>query len=259
MLEGALNVACSGALPIGITDCLNFGSPETDLGAWQLERAIVGIADACRELGLPVVSGNVSLYNETPQGPILPTPVIGTVGILEERDTAVGMAWSDGDEVWLLGDVAADDNALAASELAWRRAARGGVPSLDVAAAARVVRLLPTLAASGLLTAAHDCSVGGVALALARMAIASGLGADVALAAGASTPTAVAFGERGGRAVVGVAPERSAGLETAAADAGVPATRLGVVGGARLVARFGSSPAIDVAVVELARAWRTAF
>ena len=91
VLEGALNVACSGATPIGITDCLNFGSPETDLGAWQLERAIDGIADACRTLDLPVVSGNVSLYNETPDGPILPTPVVGTVGLLAERDLAVPM------------------------------------------------------------------------------------------------------------------------------------------------------------------------
>ncbi|MEO6578481.1 MAG: AIR synthase related protein, partial [Candidatus Limnocylindria bacterium] len=78
VIEGAMNVAASGSRPIGITDCLNFGSPETELGAWQLERAIDGIADACRALDLPVVSGNVSLYNETPDGPILPTPVVGT-------------------------------------------------------------------------------------------------------------------------------------------------------------------------------------
>ena len=104
VLEGALNVACSGATPIGITDCLNFGSPETDLGAWQLERAIDGIAEACRLLDLPVVSGNVSLYNETPDGPILPTPVVGTVGLLDDRSLAVPMAWRDGDELWLIGE-----------------------------------------------------------------------------------------------------------------------------------------------------------
>ena len=126
-LEGAMNVACSGATPVGITDCLNFGSPETDLGAWQLERAIDGIADACRAIGVPVVSGNVSLYNETPHGPILPTPVVGTVGVIEDRSTAVRMAWSPGDEIWLLGDAAGDAAALAASELAWRRGIRGGV------------------------------------------------------------------------------------------------------------------------------------
>ena len=134
VLEGALNVACSGATPIGITDCLNFGSPETDLGAWQLERAIDGIADACRTLDLPVVSGNVSLYNETPDGPILPTPVVGTVGLLAERDLAMPMAWRNGDEIWLIGDPADDSAALAASELAWHRGLRGGRPSLDVEA-----------------------------------------------------------------------------------------------------------------------------
>ena len=128
VVEGALNVACSGATPIGVTDCLNFGSPETELGAWQLERAIDGIAAACRALGLPVVSGNVSLYNETPDGPILPTPVIGTIGMLDDREARVGMGWSRGDEIWLLGDPAADVAALVASELAWRRAVRGGVP-----------------------------------------------------------------------------------------------------------------------------------
>ena len=85
VLEGALNVACSGAEPIGITDCLNFGSPETPAGYWQLAEAVAGMADACRALGVPIVSGNVSLYNETPDGPILPTPVVGTVGLLEDR------------------------------------------------------------------------------------------------------------------------------------------------------------------------------
>ena len=161
VVEGALNVACHGATPIGITDCLNFGSPETDLGAWQLERAIDGIADACRALGVPVVSGNVSLYNETPEGPILPTPVVGTVGVLEDRGAALRMAWARGDEVWLLGEQSSDPDALAGSEHAWHRGLRGGVPTLDLAAAGRLIRLLPELARSGTVRAAHDCSVGG--------------------------------------------------------------------------------------------------
>ena len=93
VLEGALNVACSGAEPIGITDCLNFGSPETPEGYWQLAEAVGGMADACRALDLPIVSGNVSLYNETPDGPILPTPVVGTVGLLEDRSRLVPMRW----------------------------------------------------------------------------------------------------------------------------------------------------------------------
>ena len=143
VVEGALNVACSGAEPIGVTDCLNFGSPETELGAWQLERSVDGIADACRALRLPVVSGNVSLYNETPDGPIVPTPVVGTVGLLADGGAALRMAWRDGEELWLIGELADDPASLAGSELAWRRGQRAGRPALDLAAAARVVKLAP--------------------------------------------------------------------------------------------------------------------
>ena len=255
VIEGALNVACCGATPIGITDCLNFGSPETDLGAWQLERAIDGIADACRALGLPVVSGNVSLYNETPAGPILPTPVIGTVGLLERRGTAVGISWSSGDDIWLLGDPGDDSDALVGSELAWSRGERGGSPSLDIAGAARLVSLLPTLARDGLIGSAHDASVGGIAAALARIAIAAGTGADLALPSSANArPTAAAFGERAGRVIVGVRPDRARELMAACAAAGVPAARLGDAGGDRLRLRVGAST-IDAPLAILAGAW----
>ena len=171
-----MNVACAGAEPIGVTDCLNFGSPETELGAWQLERAVDGIADACRALALPVVSGNVSLYNETPAGPILPTPVVGTVGLLEDRAAALRMTWRDGDELWLLGDPADDPDALAGSELAWRAGSEADRPALDLEAAAawwapaRARRARP--GARG-----PRRSAGGVAVALARMAIAARVGA----------------------------------------------------------------------------------
>ena len=256
VVEGALNVACSGATPIGVTDCLNFGSPETELGAWQLERAIDGIAAACRALDLPVVSGNVSLYNETAQGPILPTPVIGTVGELDDRDTRVGMSWSGGDEIWLLGDPAIDVAALAASELAWARGVRGGVPALDVAAAARVVRLLPGLVRDGLIGSAHDCSVGGIGVALARVAIAAGMGARVALAAGEDVAGAAAFGERSGRVVVGVAPARASAFRAAVSAADVHVAFLGMAGGDELELRIGTSRMV-VPVGHLAEAWRS--
>jgi phosphoribosylformylglycinamidine synthase len=258
VLEGALNVACHGAIPIGITDCLNFGSPETDLGAWQLERAIDGIADACRSLAVPVVSGNVSLYNETPDGPILPTPVVGTVGVLEDRRATLHLAWAPGDEVWLLGEPATDAGALAASEHAWRRGLRGGLATLDLEAAVRVIRLLPALAAAGTVRAAHDCSVGGLAVALARMAISAELGAHVRLDAADRAATAAAFGERGGRVLVGVAPQRVPDLRHAARDAGVVAVPLGTAGGDELDVQFGSAR-IVLPVSRLAEAWRTAF
>jgi phosphoribosylformylglycinamidine synthase subunit PurL len=256
VIEGALNVACAGAVPIGITDCLNFGSPETDLGAWQLERAIDGIADACRLLDLPVVSGNVSLYNETPDGPILPTPVVGTVGLLEERSLAVPMAWGDGDELWLIGDPVDDAGALAGSELAWRRGLRGGRPSLDLDAAARVVRLLPRLAAAGTITAAHDVSVGGTAVALGRMAIAAGCGASVAV--DARWPTVAAFGERAGRVIVGCRPDDAERLAEALAEASAVGRRIGVAGGDALEISL-SGMSLAVAVDRLAEAWRQPF
>jgi phosphoribosylformylglycinamidine (FGAM) synthase-like enzyme len=256
VLEGALNVACSGATPIGVTDCLNFGSPETDLGAWQLERAIDGIADACRALDVPVVSGNVSLYNETPDGPILPTPVIGMVGLLEDRGLALRMGWADGEEIWLLGLADDDPELLAASELAWRRGMRDGLPSLDVGSAARVAWVVPRLARLRIIAAAHDCSIGGLGVALARMAIASGIGGRVEVTT--SRPSAAVFGERAGRAIVTAAPGRRDELAAALEAAGVPARRLGTAGGGALTIRVNGDELV-LEVGALGDAWRSAF
>ncbi|HEX5040346.1 MAG TPA: phosphoribosylformylglycinamidine synthase subunit PurL [Candidatus Limnocylindria bacterium] len=256
VLEGALNVACSGATPIGVTDCLNFGSPETELGAWQLERAIDGIADACRALGVPVVSGNVSLYNETPDGPILPTPVVGMVGLLEDRRRAPRMGWADGDDIWQLGDAGDDAELLAGSELAWRRGVRRGRARLDLAAAARVAWIVPRLARNGLIGAAHDCSIGGLGVALARMAIAAGVGASVELAT--PRPSAALFGERAGRALVTAPPTRRDELAAALDAAGVPARRLGAAGGAALSVRV-EGDVLSVPLSALGGAWQTAF
>jgi phosphoribosylformylglycinamidine synthase len=257
VVEGALNVACTGAEPIGITDCLNFGSPETPVGYWQLAEAVAGMAEACRALRLPIVSGNVSLYNETPAGPILPTPVVGTIGLLEDRSRLVPMRWRAGDKVWLLGDPAADAGALAASELAWRNGRYGGAPQLDVGAAAGVVRLLVALAAEGVVSGAHDLSVGGLAVALARMAIASDCGATVDLpAAAGGRPTAALFGERTGRVLVAVAPEDAGRLGDAAGAAAVPAERLGTAHGSELVIKLPAAP-LRIPVEALASAWQT--
>ncbi len=257
VLEGALNVAVCGAVPIGLTNCLNFGSPETAEGYWQLSEAVAGMSDACRTLGIPIVSGNVSLYNETPDGPILPTPLIGMVGLLDDRSTAIPMRWSDGDELWLLGDPAFEASALAGSELATRRAAGGGRPTLDLGAAARVVQLLPRLCSGQVISGAHDLSIGGLGVALARMAISSGSGASISLLQ-ATLPSAALFGERAGRVVVAVASARVAELQRAAIDAGVPALRLGRAGGDRLQLRLPGvelSASLDV----LLEAYQTPF
>jgi phosphoribosylformylglycinamidine synthase len=259
VLEGALNVACSGAEPIGITDCLNFGSPETPAGYWQLAEAVAGMVEACRALELPIVSGNVSLYNETPGGPILPTPVVGTVGLLEDRSRLVPMRWRAGDEIWLLGDPALDAGALAASALAWRHGRHGGSPRLDVSAVAAVVRLLADLAASRVVAGAHDLSVGGLGVALARMAIASDCGATVSLPQGAEPlPSAALFGERTGRVLVAVAEEDAPQLTEMARAAQVPAERLGAAHGGELeIATPGGS--LRWTVGALVSAWQTPF
>jgi len=259
VVEGALNVACSGATPIGITNCLNFASPERPVGYWELAEAVAGMAEACVALGMPIVSGNVSLYNETPDGPILPTPVVGTVGLLEDRARAVPMRWSAGNEIWLLGTPAWDANALATSEFAWRRGRFGGEPSLDLASAGRLVRLLQDLGNRGLVTGAHDLSVGGIAVALARMAIASGVGASIALPADAAgLPTASLFGERGGRALVAVNPAAAEQVRAAADADEVGAVKLGAVAGDVLRLSFGEGR-LTLGLAQLAASWTTPF
>jgi phosphoribosylformylglycinamidine synthase subunit PurL len=255
VLEGAINVACAGGVPIGITDCLNFGSPETELGAWQLERAIDGIAEACRVLGMPVVSGNVSLYNETPGGPILPTPVVGTVGIVQDRSILPRVGWREGEELWLLGATGFDVASLAGSELAWRRERHGGRPTLEVEPIRRLVAFLPTV--SGTITAAHDAAVGGLGVALARMAIASGVGATIDLP-GEGSPTAALFGERPGRVIVSVPAPRVADLERALGRAGVEGRSIGRSGAASLELRLGSTRLV-LPLADLEAAWRTPF
>ncbi|MDQ6681957.1 MAG: phosphoribosylformylglycinamidine synthase subunit PurL [Chloroflexota bacterium] len=244
VLEGALNVACSGAEPIGITNCLNFGSPETTRGYWELREAVAGMSEACIALGIPIVSGNVSLYNETPDGPILPTPVIGSVGLLEHRSALLRMGWTDGDDIWLVGEPGEDVAALAGSELAWSRGFRGGAPGLDIPAAVRIIRLVPQLARAGLVRGAHDLSIGGLGVALARMAITSDAGATVARPGSREAPTAALFGESVGRVLLSASPRRAADLEAAARDAGVEASRIGSAGGPAL--------RIEVGGVELA-------
>ncbi len=256
VLEGALNVAVSGARPIGLTNCLNFASPETAPGYWQLSQSVAGLTDACRALDIPIVSGNVSLYNETPDGPILPTPLVGMVGLLDDRTLAMPMRWTDGDELWLLGDPGFDAPSLAGSLLARRRQVDGGRPSLDVDAVARLVGLLPQLADARLLDGAHDVSRGGLGVALARMAISSGSGAAVEL--DAALPSAALFGERTGRVVVAVAADHVPSMRAAATQADVAALRLGTAGSTELVIRTGRDE-LRTSVAVLREAWETPF
>jgi phosphoribosylformylglycinamidine synthase len=173
-LECAQNLACVGAEPLGVTNCLNFGNPEKPTVAWQLTESVAGLGEACRALDLPVVGGNVSLYNETPSGPIYPTPVVGMVGELPDPSNCGGQPWSEGDAIALVGPF---DPSLAGSELEKQRGELGpGFPEVDAGAVREAIELVRDTVRSGSLATVTDVSDGGIATGLAELAIASGVG-----------------------------------------------------------------------------------
>ncbi len=180
VLECAQNLACVGAEPLGLTNCLNFGNPEKPVPAWQLDRAVSGLADACEALGVPVVGGNVSLYNEGPDGPIYPTPVVGMVGELPDPNRTCGSAFArEGDAIGILGPFAPS---LAGSELAKLRGELSmGLPRSDITSVAAACAAVREAVRAGKLSSAHDISDGGLACALAECAIGSELGCHVDL------------------------------------------------------------------------------
>jgi phosphoribosylformylglycinamidine synthase len=192
--ECAANLACVGAEPLGLTNCLNFGNPEKPHVAWQLTEAVTGLAEACEQLGVPVVGGNVSLYNEAPAGPIFPTPVVGIVGRLPDAARAGRLAFAqEGDAIALVGPF---DPSPAGSELAklQGRPAAGKLPPIDPTAVARAHREVREGVRSGALRSAHDIAEGGLAVALAECCIAGSIGATVALPDGID-PFAEALGQ----------------------------------------------------------------
>jgi len=238
--EACRNLACTGAEPIGLTDCLNFGNPERPEIMAQFRDAIDGIADACNALSVPVVSGNVSLYNETQEatGPraVLPTPTIGAVGLLEKSLDVVTAGFKrSGDHIALLGPLGS--GALGGSEWLTHKTNRlcGRPPTLDLAAEARLQRLLVQAAREGLLASAHDCAEGGLAIALAECCILGKQGARIQLPSGIPPTAAGLFGEDPSRVVVSYTPYVSELLRLRAETFGVPLTPLGVVEGASLV------------------------
>ncbi len=251
VLECAQNLACAGAEPLGLTNCLNFGNPEKPVPAWQLDRAVAGLADACEALGVPVVGGNVSLYNEGPEGPIYPTPVVGMVGELPDPERVAGSAFArEGDAIAMLGPFRPS---LAGSELAKLRGGLGmGLPQPDVAAVAAACAAVREAVRAGKLSSAHDVSDGGLACALAESAIAAGRGCRVDLSPllerGCTAEEAL-FGEGPGGFLV--SGERDA-LESLAAD-GVEVLVLGEVGGDALELRAG--PALLLPLAEARAAW----
>lgn len=247
--EAVLNLACVGARPLALVNCLNFGNPEHPEVMWQFSEAVDGMAEACDAFGTPVVGGNVSLYNESNGHNIDPTPVIGLLGMIDSLDRIPpGLAWRDGDRVVVLGEGAPElSGSLWAASVAGHK--RGRLPELDYEQHRRVAALVKNLVVGDILSAVHDVSSGGLGVALAEMAVASGVGFR-----GARIHShADLFSEAPSRVVAAVDAELLHALESAAAAAGVAVTRIGLAAGGQ----FSIKGLVDLDMSALADRWRS--
>ncbi|HEX4061234.1 MAG TPA: phosphoribosylformylglycinamidine synthase subunit PurL [Streptosporangiaceae bacterium] len=228
LAEAYRNVAATGARPLAVTNCLNFGSPEEPAVMWQFAQAVTGLADGCQELGVPVTGGNVSFYNQTGGAAIHPTPVIGVLGVHGDvrRRLSIGFA-ADGAALILLGRTSLE---LGGSAWAWQAHGHlgGTPPRVDLAAERALAGLLAAAAEDAVLAVAHDLSDGGLAVALAESCLRGGLGCQVTLP---GDPFCYLFSESAARAVVAVPPGTQAAFTALAAGHGVPAEVIGTVGG----------------------------
>jgi phosphoribosylformylglycinamidine synthase len=253
VLECAANLACVGAEPLGLTNCLNFGNPEKRHIAWQMTEAVRGLGDGCRALGVPVVGGNVSLYNEGAEGPIYPTPVVGMVGLLPDAHAAgrAGFATA-GDRVALVGPFRPDLHGSELAKLGGTELPRR-LPDFDVPAIRAAQSLVRDAVRAGLLASAHDIAEGGLAVALAESCLAGGLGARIDLDVSELTPghsklLAALFGESPGGFVVSGSEQSLRSL------GGAVAVRLiGTVAGSALEIATGDER-LSVTLAELAEA-----
>jgi phosphoribosylformylglycinamidine synthase len=261
--EAARNVACSGGLPIGATNNLNFGNPEKPEVMWQLVEAVRGIGAACRALDIPITGGNVSLYNETDGRAILPTPVLGVVGLIEDAARVLARTFStSGAAVVLLGET---HDELGGSEYLKRvhGLVRGMPPRIDLETERRLQSLLVSAAADGLLLSAHDCAEGGLAVTLAECCFdTGGCGADIDIPSIAADhglrAEAALFGESASRVLVSVEPAQLDELLARAEASRVAARLVGETGGDRVRVSIDGEVAIDVGLGDAEECWRTA-
>ena len=237
LLESCRNVATAGAMPLAVTNCLNFGSPEDPGVMWQFAETVRGLADACLELGLPVTGGNVSFYNQTGEVAILPTPIIGVLGVIDDVRTRTPMSYKESDlELYLIGVTKED---FAGGEWAYLHKVRGGVaPTADLASAKRLHQFLVAGRTERVFEAAHDLSQGGLAVGIAEMALKNGVGAQLQLA----NPAMELLSETPGRVIVAV--KDGAALKSLADKYQIQITKIGRTGGNDLV--------INDAVISLA-------
>jgi phosphoribosylformylglycinamidine synthase subunit PurL len=245
--QAVLNVACSGADPAAITNCLNFGNPERPATAYALREAITGMAEACEAFATPVVSGNVSLYNEHSGSPIHPTPVVGAVGVLERAELAVASYPSDAGAPLLLLGAAPPAHDGSERQALEDGTASGRIPEPSLAELAGLCRSLSEAAGAGLLASAHDASDGGLIVAIAELCLALGAGCDLELPALAARGDITLFGEACGNVLVTCAPDARERLAEICARHAVPVTELGHLGDERIVVRAGSVT-VDVAL-----------
>src|SRR5215472_12607045 len=257
--EAARNLACSGARPVALTNCLNFASPERPEVMWQFSETIDGMAEACRAFATPVTGGNVSFYNETDGSGISPTPVIGMVGIIEDIHH-VTTQWfkNDGSLIILLGETGDD---LGASQYLEETSGRveGTVPALDLEREAAVIGACLKMIQEELVESAHDCSDGGLAIALAESAFSSyrrqAVGFNVDLQ-GNLSPVALLFAETPSRIVIAASEQKLERLRQIAAERHVPLSVIGRTGGNRMEIIVNGKTVIDRSVTEVEQAWR---
>ena len=261
--EAARNVVCSGAQPIGVTDCLNFGNPERPDVMWQFVLAVEGIADACRAFNVPVVSGNVSLYNETNGLSIYPTPIVGMVGLIESLNHVMTQWFkTPGDRILLFGETKEDLGGTEYLKVVHYRE-QGSPPWLNLEAEKALHDCVLQVIREGLARSVHDCSDGGLAVTLAECCFLppettdQSLGATVHLRARGLRTDALLFGESPSRAVASVSPARVQRVLTLAREYGVPVEDVGVVGGDRLIVRVDGQAvdSINVPVAALYERW----
>jgi phosphoribosylformylglycinamidine synthase len=247
LAEASRNIATAGAIPLAVTNCLNFGSPEDPGVMWQFAETVRGLADGCLEMGLPVTGGNVSFYNQTGDVAILPTPVIGVLGVIDDVRTRTPMSFDRaGLELYLIG--ASDEN-LSGSEWAYLHGMRGGqAPTADLQREMRLIKLLVKGRTEKIFSAAHDLSQGGLTASLTEMVLRHNVGATITLA----NPGMNLLVETPGRVVVVVEASKAAALKTAAGD--IPLAYLGTTGGDALIIND-----VEISLAELRTAHTSTF
>lgn len=255
--EAARNVVCSGAEPLAITDCLNFGNPEKPEVFWQFEKAVDGMSEACLALNTPVIGGNVSFYNERSGDAIYPTPTVGMVGLIADVDHITTQDFqAEGDAIILLGETYAE---LGGSE--YQKWATGSIsgrpPQLDLAKEAAVQKLVLDAIRQGLVKSAHDLSEGGLGVALAESCFGNGIGAAVSLQSDLRSDVLL-FSESQSRILLSVAQEQTDAVLALAKERGVPAQVIGTTGGERLVVNVNGTEVIHAPLADLKAAWKDA-